>query len=920
MSLQVLAWGISVAGWIMSPIISKLLDKAWSYYKCDKQNTISNLLRNILPRLVYTLEAIEAMGKREIFEEMVRGLKSAFYDIEDILDELGYIRHQQHADAETKSDKKKKGKINVEAEAGPSNQDIIIEVMALTEALNSRLKDSMHKIEILLDEAQSIIPLAVLVDKSKEGEVSRKHVTATNSNSSNPRVNVTGRDEDCSRIAQILRDPSSSDSKCFSVIGIYGISGSGKTTLAQHVCKYEENEKYFDLVMWIHVSQNYSAHDIFKEMFEAASMDNYNCLDVLEEELEKKLDGKRFLLVLDDIWCNEDDDEHKLENLLSPLNLGKKGSKILATSRNKESFSYLCPGVACIDFEIKFLDDQTFLELFMHYALECTSPNGLDQMELRSIGAEIAQKLKGSPLAACMVGGQLRKKQNNIDLWRMALDCDLLNETTGFVWWSYQQLDEHVRRCFSYCSIFPRKHRLDRDDLVKLWVAEGFIESNNPEEDLEVVGQRYFDELLAASFIQESKYGGKLFYLVHDLMYDLAEKVAGNDCFTIENGQRRQVPPDVRHLFVANGEMVTEDIFELKNLRTLIIYDVGPSFLANEVFFEKVFQKLLKLRVLAIEYTHTVTSGTRVLEIPQTIGHLKHLRHLALALPYGYKLILPRALTKLYHLRVLNFQGNHDLEFPHDIDMGKLSNLRHINTWYPRIPQLTLPNIARLTSLRTLQYFILGTKPGYEIKQLRNLNKLQGHLEIQDLKLVKSKNEALEANLVAKTRLTGLTLFWYINLSSKEVQAEVLEGLCPPKGLTDLKIVGYQGPGYPSWMVGLQNNGPKYLNTLSLASCFWMEPAPELFECFIHLHEFTIIHMNWVYLPDNVKDLRWLKSLNIRDCWNMISLQELPRSLENFTLVCRDGDFAESCKQVDHPNWQKLQHVKNCSIRRGRGF
>ncbi|CAM0948339.1 unnamed protein product [Alopecurus aequalis] len=587
MSLQVVAWGISVAGWIMSPIISKLLDKAWSYYKYDKQKTLSNLLKNVLPRLVLTLEAVEAMGKREIFEEMVRGLKSAFYDIEDILDELGYIRHQQHADAQTKSDKKKKGKINVEAEAGPSNQvicfailifgyvdayllmpachlyptqDIIIEVMALTEALNGRLKDSMHKIEILLDEAQSIIPLAELVDKSKEGEGSRKHVTATNSNSSNPKVNVTGRDEDCGRIADMLRDPSSSDSKCFSVIGISGISGSGKTTLAQHVCKYEENEKYFDLVMWIHVSQNYSAHAIFKEMFEAASTDkgiacrNYKCLDVLEKELEKKLDGKRFLLVLDDIWCNEDDDEQKLENLLSPLNLGKKGSKILATSRNKESFSYLGPG-ACTDFQIKFLDDQTFLELFMHYALESTSPNGLDQMELRSMGAEIAPKLKGSTLAACMVGGQLRKKQNNIEFWRMALDCDLLNEMTGFVWWSYQQLDEHVRRCFSYCSIFPRKHRLDRDDLVKLWVAEGFIEADNLEEDLEVVGQGYFDELLAASFIQESKYGGKLFYLVPYLMYDLVENVAGKDCFTIENGQRRQVPPDVRHLFVANGEM-----------------------------------------------------------------------------------------------------------------------------------------------------------------------------------------------------------------------------------------------------------------------------------------------------------------------------------------------------------------------------
>jgi len=170
-------------------------------------------------------------------------------------------------------------------------------------------------------------------------KIRKKHVIAKDSNSSAPKVKVTGRDKDRGRIAEILRDtkddvdPSSSDSKCFSVVGIYGISGSGKTTLAQHVCKYEEKENYFDLVMWIHVSQNYSAGDIFKEMFEAASTDkieacpNYNSLDVLEKELEKKLDGKRFLLVLDDIWCDDDGDEQKLENLLSPLVLEKKEAR-----------------------------------------------------------------------------------------------------------------------------------------------------------------------------------------------------------------------------------------------------------------------------------------------------------------------------------------------------------------------------------------------------------------------------------------------------------------------------------------------------------------------------------------------------------------------------------------------------------------
>lgn len=115
--------------------------------------------------------------------------------------------------------------------------------------------------------------------------------------------------------------------------------------------------------MWIHVSQNYSVGDIFKEMLEVASMDNKSCpdyksLDVLENEIEKKLEGKRFLLVLDDIWCDKDDGKQKLAKLLSPLKLGNRGSKILATSRHKDAFSDLGPGVARTVIPIRPLDDR----------------------------------------------------------------------------------------------------------------------------------------------------------------------------------------------------------------------------------------------------------------------------------------------------------------------------------------------------------------------------------------------------------------------------------------------------------------------------------------------------------------------------------------------------------------------------------
>ncbi|KAM0885104.1 hypothetical protein ACQ4PT_030568 [Festuca glaucescens] len=398
MVVEGVAWGISVAGWIMSPIVSKLLDKVLSYCKSNKAETLRHLLTDVLPRLALTLEAAEAINHRRLFEEMVRGLKSAFYDMEDILDELEYIRHQKKLDGQKnlhKKREKERPKITLDDEAGSSNQDICIQPsLILPASLNVRLKDNMATIEKLIVAAQGIIALAKPSSKGYTATAKNIHTRTTSA----PIVVLTGRDEDRDWITEMLRDtkddvnPSSSNSKCFSVIGIYGISGSGKTTLAQHVCKYEENNNdYFDLVIWVHVSKNYSVSDIFKEMFESASVDkdeacpNYNSLDVLEKELENKLDGKRFLLVLDDIWCNKDASEQQLPKLLSPLKVGKRGSKILATSRNKDAFSDLGPGVARTVLPIPAFDEQVFLELFMYYALEGVNvddPNDPDQIEL----------------------------------------------------------------------------------------------------------------------------------------------------------------------------------------------------------------------------------------------------------------------------------------------------------------------------------------------------------------------------------------------------------------------------------------------------------------------------------------------------------------------------------------------------------
>lgn len=720
-------------------------------------------------------------------------------------------------------------------------------------------------------------------------------------------------------------DAPSLSGTCYSVIGIHGIAGSGKSTLAQYVYEHEKKYKqekmegHFDIIMWIHVSQKFDLDSIFREMFEGATgkaCDNFNSRNVLKEKLEDELRGKQILLVLDDVWYNikNSGDREELQKLISPLNVGKAGSKILVTSRTEAALVTLgAVKERCIP--ISDLDDKVFLEMFMHYALRDARVSEHDRRILEMIGEDIAKKLKGSPLAARTVGSRLRETQT-VEFWRSQKDRDLLNDTMGALWWSYQYLDEQVRRCFAYCSIFPRRHRLKRDELVKLWVAEGFIKTSKAEEEMEDVAKNYFDELLSASFLQ---LGGKdkLFerevdyFTIHDLLCDLAEEVAGRDCFRIEKGSTGEVPKDVRYLFVGtyDREMLTEKISGLQNLRTLII-DAYIEVKSNECqVFASMFTMFMGLRKLRVLNLCLIGTGLRTFSFPDSIGQLKHLRYFLFWVTALTRLTVPAAFMKLYHMQVVDFGGCRDLAFSSAEDMMSLVNLRCVISE----AHLDFPDVGRLTWLQMLPFFTIRKKQGYEPHQLKHLNKLHGTLYICGLENVESKEDALEVNLAAKEKLTELVLQWKRGSCSPEVQAEVLEGLCPSKYLEILEIRNYHASRLPNWIAGMHSDSPKNLQELIFRDCGQLGPAGDL-GAFIYLHSLCLVDCSWDALPGNMDHLTSLKKLEITVCMNIRSLPTLPMSLEEFTLMYCNREFMRSCTTAADPNWQKIEHIPKKTI------
>uniref|UniRef100_N1QQZ0 Putative disease resistance protein n=1 Tax=Aegilops tauschii TaxID=37682 RepID=N1QQZ0_AEGTA len=753
-------WAMKAAGWVASPIISELYKKASSVLNLDASGKLKELDPKIL-LLQRVMEVVEESPYRPRLEQLFDDLKSAFYEAEDILDDVEYYRlkkkiQDDNLKSEVAAPRRNKDRVkkllmsamkkfnplkdqvlsclyvfvfslrhknflckNVHSQNAEIGKNLGMEWHVLLYStgsrnyrnLDERLFDSTRKINELYQEdrgmsknelKQSLEKIEKMNLPNRSNTNLRDSVTANSRGAvttAKPPSVVIGRDKDCDDIVAMLHgkekyaQPDTNSSQCYSIIGIHGISGSGKSTLAQLVCAREEKNGHFNLVMWVHVSQDFSVDNIYMQMSEATTRTpclQFNNRDTLRTNLEKELHGKRFLLVLDDVWYNNRDvrQYEKLQQILSPLSAGKAGSKILVTSQTRDALIALgATEQRCISMSV--LDEDVFLKLFKHYAFHNVSVDDHVRRILEEIGTDIVKKLKGSPLAAKIVGGQLHIRPN-IESWRNSQDADHLDDTMGALWWSYLNLDVQVRQCFAYCSIFCRRRNFQRDELVRFWAAEGFARSGNERKDTEDVCHEYFDELVSASFLQPEvkKYSGQMdTYIVHDLLLDLADKVAGSDCFRIENGWKRtgeswtmceEVPPEVHHLFVQtyDSALIIDKICKLDNLRTLIIDSVEIKNPVEEKVLESLFVRLRKLRVLIVP----VYNGQGTLSVPESIGQLRHLRYLAFMSTYYTvnTLVLPGTLTKLYHMEVLDFGLIRDLVFNSCEDMFSLTNLRHI--------------------------------------------------------------------------------------------------------------------------------------------------------------------------------------------------------------------------------------------------
>lgn len=356
------------------------------------------------------------------------------------------------------------------------------------------------------------------------------------------------------------------------VIPIVGMGGLGKTTIAQIVYNDEKVKKHFELKMWVCVSDDFDHRRVIKSVIEAADWKNFDVmnLDTLQSKLRDTVKGKNYLLVLDGVWTEKKSD---WDVLRLPLRARGAGSRIIVTTRSERVSSVMG---TMPPRRLEGLSEADCWSLFKQRVFE--NGNSDAHPKLVAIGKEILKKCKGLPLAANPFGGLLHLKTEKYE-WEMILKSELWDleededEIMPALRLSYNHLPAHLKQCFVFCSVLPKDYKFDKETLVLLWIAEGFVpakERKHPED----IGSDYFDDLLLRSFFQHSKINSSKF-VVHDLVQDLAQYVAAGLCFRLEEGNSQSILARAKHTSVIHNTFKSRIKFEAlgrtRSLRTVIL-------------------------------------------------------------------------------------------------------------------------------------------------------------------------------------------------------------------------------------------------------------------------------------------------------------------------------------------------------------
>ncbi|CAK9140270.1 unnamed protein product [Ilex paraguariensis] len=779
-------------------------------------------------KLLKVLSTIKALlndaETKQISDETVNlwleDLRDLAYDVDDLVDEIE-IEALAH-------------KLKTETEAADTTSKVKVLNFLSTSLtdfpryieLKFKLEPKIEEIAVRLDDIAQLRDVLSLratpeagLSKSRERSETTSLVVESH---------VCGREKEKQEILELVLKDESNNAEA-RVIPIVGMGGVGKTTLAQLVYNDEKVKDFFDTKAWVCVSEEFDVFMITKIIHEEVTERscNFSNLNRLQVSLKEELSRRKFLIVLDDVWNEKYEDWDRLR---PPFLVGLPGSKIIITTRS-DRVARIMGSVS--PYPLNVLAEDDCLSLLAQHALG--TKNFDDHLNLEAIGKDIVKKCGRLPLAAKTLAGLLHNIHSP-DEWKAVLNSKIweLSENKSGILpalrLSYLHLPSHLKQLFVYCAIFPKDYVYDKDELVLLWMAEGFLQQS---EEMEVLGGSCFMELFSRSFFQRSG-GTKSKFVMHDLLNDLAQYVAGETCFRLddnmEGNERCKISEKARHLSFIRLKYEVYKRFkafhELRGLRTFLPLPIykSPSwerfYLSNSILVN-LLPKLRCLRVLSL-------NGYNISELPNSMGDLKHLRYLNLSQTFIKR--LPETVSTLYNLETLLLKDCPALcKLPTNIE--NLVNLRHLDIRdTPKLEEMP-SGIDRLKHLQTLPKILVGKNSGFGLRDLNNLVLLRGMLSIAGIENVTDVQDAKEANLCCKQDINELEFKWNSDIEDSQndgLQVSVLQMLQPHRELKSLTIEFYRGITFPSWIGDPSFSKTVYIRFQCCTKCEFLPPLGQL--------------------------------------------------------------------------------------------